>query len=132
MAAYRMVASWGLLLGVAVSMLGCGSGGSESQLWDEAVELAERRQEEFVPAVEGGSMERSVMHQTTSQALNMMLGRNRDAPEDGLSSLLEQVSENERQLAYGEVDGAAAEDLRARQDEYWSHLVNRELPPDYR
>ncbi|MEX2673352.1 MAG: hypothetical protein WD294_14715 [Phycisphaeraceae bacterium] len=120
----------GVLSIVGVFLVGCGEEAT-NELWDGALSLDSSWRERLDPAVADGSVSQQRAHQTKAEALELTLRMHRDASEGGLRGVLETIKDGERQLANGEVSGEEADALREKHEQYWSHLREGQLPPDY-
>lgn len=103
----------------AAGLGGCGESETE-QRWTDLQHIHMDREDLLQAGGPGG-------YRDTAAALDFMLRRSPDLPEN-FRNAIEALSELERRLA----DGSADEEDRAKAEEYWSHLTERELPPEFR
>lgn len=120
------------LMVVGISIVGCGEQAPTDQLRESALQ-AYHAEREFTKHISPSEYPEAFHdgHRKVAGGLDILLERHPDAS-DGLRSLLVDLRDGEQQLASGRLGQAEAEALRKRQQEYWLHLENETLPPDYR
>ncbi|MEX2671574.1 MAG: hypothetical protein WD294_05625 [Phycisphaeraceae bacterium] len=118
------------LFAVVIALIGmtCATGCGETpqdEMWNDVVRIASMQERYAVMQSRNGGQG------MIAGAIDQTLQRYPDSSEP-LRRVLTAIRDGERQLAEGRVRGQEAEAMRARNAEYWSHLVERELPPEFR
>lgn len=126
----RSVWAAAIAMTFSLAMVGCGENPT-SGLWDAALDVKERNTRQFATVFEQNIQDRMRQaHQEMAASLDVALQRY-EGGDEGLRNVLTDIRDEQEQLGAGEITGAEAEELREQHEEYWSHLEDRELPPDY-
>lgn len=116
-----------VLVVVSVGMVGCGES-QDDGLWNQARGIWEPQKGVIEQADE---QTRRQTHGMIATAIDRALDEHPDADPD-LRQVYTDLRDESQQLAEGAVTGEDAEAMRERHAEYWDHLIDGELPPDYR